>query len=307
MLPCPSLSSGVCSDLCPFSWWCYTTISSSISPFSSMVVMCNWYSCYLRIQLKWYSLQIMNQTFSSPSQGIVIVRYSLLQQKYGMRFCHVNSSESESHSIVSDSLWSHGLYGPWDSPGQNTEVGSRSLLQGIFPIQGSESGLPHCRRSLYQLSQRGSPLRALTSLPGINCVPLGHGQVPQSLDVSVSLLTKCSEGPSFPFLTIEVIGNKEPYPCLSCSFQTKNSHQHFRVSFDCLWFWFYWPSCVACGILVPPEIELVALAMETWSPNHWTTRNSSGLVFKSKNILNSLKVLCGIILFCYTLGKYNSW
>ena len=41
--------------------------------------------------------------------------------------------ESESHSVVSDSLRSHGLYNPWNSPGQNTGVGSLSLLQGIFP------------------------------------------------------------------------------------------------------------------------------------------------------------------------------
>ena len=40
---------------------------------------------------------------------------------------------------------------PWDSLGQNTWVGSLSLLQGIFPTQGSNSGLPHCRWILYQL------------------------------------------------------------------------------------------------------------------------------------------------------------
>ena len=47
-----------------------------------------------------------------------------------------------------------GLYSPWNSPGQNTGVGSLSLLQGIFPTQGSNSGLPHCRQILYQLSHR---------------------------------------------------------------------------------------------------------------------------------------------------------
>ena len=66
-------------------------------------------------------------------------------------------SESESHSVVSDSLWPHRLYSPWNSPGQNTGVGSLSLLQGIFPAQGSNPGLPHCRWLLYQLSHRGSP------------------------------------------------------------------------------------------------------------------------------------------------------
>ena len=52
---------------------------------------------------------------------------------------------SESRSVVSDSLRPHGLYGPWNSPGENTRVDSLSLLQGIFPTQGSTPGLPHCR------------------------------------------------------------------------------------------------------------------------------------------------------------------
>ena len=43
------------------------------------------------------------------------------------------------------------------SPGQNTEVGSLSLLQGIFLVQGSNPGFPHCRQILYQLSHKGSP------------------------------------------------------------------------------------------------------------------------------------------------------
>ena len=64
--------------------------------------------------------------------------------------------ESGSRSVVPDSLWPHGLYNPWNYPGQNTGVGSLSLLQGIFPTQGSSPGLPHCRRFLYQLSQNGS-------------------------------------------------------------------------------------------------------------------------------------------------------
>ena len=63
---------------------------------------------------------------------------------------------SERHSVMSDFLWPHGLCSPWNSPGQNTGVGSLSLLQGIFPTQGSNPGLPHCRRILYQLSHQGS-------------------------------------------------------------------------------------------------------------------------------------------------------
>ena len=58
---------------------------------------------------------------------------------------------------MSYSLRPHGLYSPWNSPGQNTGVGCLSLLQGIFPTQGSKPGLPHCRWILYQLSHQGSP------------------------------------------------------------------------------------------------------------------------------------------------------
>ena len=64
---------------------------------------------------------------------------------------------SESLLVVSNSLWSHGLYSPWNSPGQNTGVGSLSILQGIFPTRGSNPGLLHCRGILYQLSHKGSP------------------------------------------------------------------------------------------------------------------------------------------------------
>ena len=66
-------------------------------------------------------------------------------------------SESESLSVVSDSLRPHRLHSPWNSPGQNTGVGSLSLLQGIFPTQGLNPSLSHCRQILYQLSQQGSP------------------------------------------------------------------------------------------------------------------------------------------------------
>ena len=69
----------------------------------------------------------------------------------------LKNSKAESHSVVSDSLLPHGLYSPYNSPGQNTGVGSFSLLQGIFPTQGSNLDLPHCKWILYQLSHQGSP------------------------------------------------------------------------------------------------------------------------------------------------------
>ena len=58
---------------------------------------------------------------------------------------------------LSNSLRPHELYSPWNSQGQNTGVGSLSLIQGIFPTQGSNPGLPNFRQILYQLSHKGSP------------------------------------------------------------------------------------------------------------------------------------------------------
>ena len=51
-------------------------------------------------------------------------------------------SKSESHSVMSDSLRRHGLYSPWNSPGQNIGVDSLSLFQEIFLTQGPADSLP---------------------------------------------------------------------------------------------------------------------------------------------------------------------
>ena len=65
-------------------------------------------------------------------------------------------------SVVSDSLWPHGLQHvrllwPWDSPGKNTGVGCHFLLQGIFQAQRSNLRVLHCRQILYHLSHKESP------------------------------------------------------------------------------------------------------------------------------------------------------
>ena len=52
-----------------------------------------------------------------------------------MSFIIIGESESESCLSVSDSFWPHGLHSPWNTPRQNTGVGSLSLLQGIFPTR----------------------------------------------------------------------------------------------------------------------------------------------------------------------------
>ena len=52
----------------------------------------------------------------------------------------------------------HGLYNPWNSLGQNTGVGSLSLLQGIFPTHGSNPGFSHCRQIFFlPVEPQGKP------------------------------------------------------------------------------------------------------------------------------------------------------
>ena len=110
---------------------------------------------------------MLSKTHSSSSSRSVLPPFfpSLVMLKV-WPFSHSHSlkildllltCESESHSVLSDSLRLRGLYSPWNSAGQNTGVGSLSVLQGIFPTQGSNLSLLHCRQTLYQLSHQRSP------------------------------------------------------------------------------------------------------------------------------------------------------
>ena len=86
-----------------------------------------------------------------------------IQMKTTRFFFHLQPPKcsSVSHSVVSDSLRSHGLgltrlFCPWVSPGKNTGAGCHFLLQEIFLTQGSNLGFLHCRQTLYRLSHQGS-------------------------------------------------------------------------------------------------------------------------------------------------------
>ena len=96
--------------------------------------------------LGWYSSQNVQPEFKKSS-GKPTLKDILLS----------NWTESESRSVMSESLWPQGIYSPWISLGQNTGVSSLSLLQGIFPTKGLNPTLPHCRQILYQLSHKGKP------------------------------------------------------------------------------------------------------------------------------------------------------
>ena len=81
----------------------------------------------------------------------------IMERKVYSSSIHNGKKESEGRSVVSDSLQPHGLFSSWNFPGENTGVGSLSLLRGVFPTQGLNPGLRHCRRILYQLNHKGSP------------------------------------------------------------------------------------------------------------------------------------------------------
>ena len=84
-------------------------------------------------------------------------------QNFHFFFNFISPCAVLNHSVVSNSLRPHGLhcparlYCPWNSPG-NTGLGFHALLQGIFPTQGLNPGLLHCRWILYCLSHQGSPI-----------------------------------------------------------------------------------------------------------------------------------------------------
>ena len=112
--------------------------------------------------------------WDSPGKNTGVGSHALLQRIFptqGLNLClsHVLHWQMDSLPLtppglslyiftIFDSLQPQGLYSPWNSPGQNTGVGSLSLLQGIFPTQEeSNRGFLHCRWILYQQNYQGSP------------------------------------------------------------------------------------------------------------------------------------------------------
>ena len=104
------------------------------------------------------STLVTNWMVSLPSS----VRLTILRQRYVpcTRSFTVTTPEfglgHDDASVPRLSWDARPMDSPWTSPGQNIGVGSLSLLQGIFPTQGSNPGLQHCRRILYQLSHKSS-------------------------------------------------------------------------------------------------------------------------------------------------------
>ena len=115
-----------------------------------------WYKwTYLIFTKKNWTYRLRKQTYGYQVGGgkdrqhvLVVYNRELYSISYG--------SENDRGSVVSNSSRPHALYRPWNSPGQNTGVGSCFLLRGIFPTQGLNPGLLHCGQSLYHLSHQGS-------------------------------------------------------------------------------------------------------------------------------------------------------
>ena len=135
--------------------WIYSSLFPSITVQHSIFKCTRYYTECTGdlngpISFIWWGVSVLYDEEGSP-------KWYRGNQKQTQSDPKLKGKWSESRSVVSDSLQLHGLHSPWNSLGQNTGVGSLSLLQGIFPPQGSNPGVLHCRWILYELSYQGSP------------------------------------------------------------------------------------------------------------------------------------------------------
>ena len=135
-------------------------------------------------------------------------------------------------------VWSWLLWGslvqrgciPWARRGVKWKSGSRSLLQGIFPTQGSNPSLPHCRQILYQMSHRGSPRK----------------QGGEAVFIKVRLRTGSAS------LEAHSVVQADLGSTWSQGERTRSHLWMQRVMIHlCLSIFFFWLCYVAFGILVP--------------------------------------------------------
>ena len=120
-----------------------------------MTLPASWEAC---MRVKKQQLELEMEKWTGSKLGKEYIKAVYYHPAY-LTQSEVKWSEVKWNCLVmSDSLRSHGLHSPWNSPGQNTGVGSLSLLQWIFLTQESNQGLLHCRLILYQLSYEGRPI-----------------------------------------------------------------------------------------------------------------------------------------------------
>ena len=106
-----------------------------------------------------------NIQYSEYSRPCYLRIHWLQQDSQQLRLTRLLCTLSRSSSVwLFATPWTVAYQAPlWDSPGKNMGVGCHALLQGIFPSQGSNPGLPRCRRILSCLSHQGSHQRSYFS------------------------------------------------------------------------------------------------------------------------------------------------
>ena len=167
-----------------------------------------------------------------------------------------------------NSLQPHGLYSPWNSPGQSTGVGSLSLLQGIFPAQGSNPGLPHCRWILYHLKHQGS-LRILDWVAYL--FSSGSSRPRNRTGVS------CIAGTFFTNRPFRVAFN---YWDGHMILLFHSIHVKFHINWFVESMFIYWEWVVSFFVFWLRDLHSSArewknpcpVAVEAQSPNHWAAR-----------------------------------
>ena len=172
---CPPLSPRIYSDSCPLNQWCHPTISSSVIPFSCLqsfpasgsFPMSQFFASggqgigasasasVLSMNIQgWFPLGLTGLiSFQSKRLSGVLFSTTIWQIHY--------PKYSKSRWVVSDSLWSHGLF---HGIIQARILEGYFFLQGIFLTQGPNSGLLHCRQILYHLNHQRRPLYLLNCL-----------------------------------------------------------------------------------------------------------------------------------------------
>ena len=119
------------------------------TPYS--VHFCNGWSFYAKNKFVYFLCKLKSTSLCKRNMHHWVLKNSIT------KYCSLKEKWKKVKVKVAQScptLQPHGLYSLWNSLGQNTGVGSLTLLQGIFSTQGSNPGLLHCRRILYQLSHK---------------------------------------------------------------------------------------------------------------------------------------------------------
>ena len=121
--------------------WCHPTVLPSVVPFSSCSPS---FQCLLDIRIRVFS-----------SESALHIRWP----KYTPEVKCSNTNEVKITQSCLTLCYPMDC-SPWHSPGQNTGVGCCPLLQRIFPTQGSNPGLPHCRKIFLPAEPQGKPKNA---------------------------------------------------------------------------------------------------------------------------------------------------